>query len=70
MVPIIDPPQPDGLRAIDPVFQLEVDQQLRQELVRRELAFVDLADQPRNTWLDHVEEVALAKLETPQLRLI
>ena len=41
-----------------------------QQLVRRELACVDLADQPRETWLDHVEEVALAKLETPQLRLI
>ena len=37
--------------------------------MRRELACVDLADQPRETWLDHVEEVALAKLETPQLRL-
>lgn len=70
MVPIVDAPSPDGLRATDPSFQQAVDQGVRKELRRRELEamFLDPAD--REGWLPRVEEEALRRLAPPQLPLL
>lgn len=70
MVPIIDAPSPDGLRATDPSFQQAVEDGVRKELARRELEalFLDPAD--RDGWLPRVEEEVMGRLASPQLPLL
>jgi len=70
LTPISAPPQADGLRAVDPVFQREVERRLRSELERRGVGYVDLAGEPRERWLDAVEANALEGLRPPQLDLL
>ncbi len=69
-VPIVNDPRPYGLRATDPAFQTAVDERLLRELKQRELAFLDLCDIERVSWLDHVEERAWKDLEPRQLELL
>lgn len=70
LTPLSAPPQADGLRAIDPAFQLEVERRLRADLARRGVDYIDLAAEPRDRWLDAVERVALERLKPPQLDLL
>lgn len=70
LVPVVELPQADGLRAVDPIFQREVEQQVRSELARREVTFHDLAEVPRESWLDHVEQRVVETLRPPQLDLL
>lgn len=70
LVPIVSAPQADGLRAVDPGFQYEIEKLLRVELKRRSVQFEDLALEDRQVWLDRVEQKVFAALEPPQLPLI
>ena len=70
MVPIIDRPSPDGLRATDPSFQRAVDEGVRRELQRRELKALLLDGEDREGWVSRVEEHVLEQLAPPQLSLL
>ena len=70
MVPIIDTPSPDGLRATDPSFQAAVDAGVRKELERRELSAMFLDPEDREGWVARVEADVLEALAPPQLPLL
>ena len=70
MVPIIDAPTPDGLRATDPKFQRAVEDGVRKELERRGLEAMFLGDGDREGWLTQVEDEVMARLAPPQLPLL
>ena len=70
MVPIIDEPTPDGLRATDPSFQQAVEEGVRRELQRRELNAMFLEPDDRAGWVRRVEEHVMEKLAPPQLPLL
>jgi len=70
MVPIIDEPSPDGLRATDPSFQSAVDAGVRKELERRELSAMFLDESDREGWVARVEAHVLEALAPPQLPLL
>mgnify|MGYP001980879046 CR=1 FL=1 len=63
MVPIIDEPTPDGLRATDPSFQHAVEDGVRRELQRRELKAMMLDPEDRA----RAEEAAALREEDYQL---
>lgn len=69
-VPVIDAPNPDGLRATDPGFQRAVADRLVRELDRRALPALRLDAEGRDGWLDLVEREAMARLASPQLALL
>lgn len=69
-VPIVADPSPDGLRAVDPVFQRAVEERLTQELAARPLPVLALHPLPRETWLEHVEQRVWAALRPAQLQLL
>jgi nicotinamide riboside kinase len=69
-VPVIDQPQPDGVRAADPAFQRLVDERLQRELDRRGLNPLRLAPQGRAGWLDAVEAATWQALRPAQLPLL
>ncbi len=70
MVPIIDEPSPDGLRATDPGFQRAVEDGVRRELERRELNAMVLDAGDREGWVARVEAHVLDALAPPQLNLL
>jgi nicotinamide riboside kinase len=70
MVPIIEDPNPDGLRATDPGFQRAVEARVQRELEGRELPVLHLDPLARDRWLDEVEQEVLTRLQPPQLPLL
>lgn len=70
MVPVIDAPSPDGLRATDPEFQRAVADRVERELDRRALPALRLAADAREHWLEQVEAEAMRRLAPPQLPLL
>lgn len=70
MVPIIEEPSPDGLRATDPSFQRAVEDGVRRELQRRELSALCLDPSDRDGWLTLVEDAVMTRLAPPQLPLL
>ena len=70
MVPIIEEPSPDGLRATDPTFQHAVEDGVRRELRRRDLSALALDPGDRDGWLTLVEEEVITRLAPPQLPLL
>jgi nicotinamide riboside kinase len=70
LVPIVDEPRPDGLRATDPSFQHAVEDGVRRELHQRELAALLLDPGQRESWVRQVEEEVMARLGPPQLPLL
>ncbi|MEM7159326.1 MAG: AAA family ATPase [Myxococcota bacterium] len=70
LVPIIDEPSPDGLRATDPSFQRAVEDGVRRELARREIEAMELDPSNRDGWLSRVETEVMTRLAPPQLPLL
>lgn len=70
LVPIVEEPSPDGMRATDPAFQHAVEDGVRRELVRRELSAMLLDPADREGWLSRVEDEVMARLAPPQLPLL
>jgi nicotinamide riboside kinase len=70
MVPVIEAPTPDGLRATDPYFQRAVEARVKRELEERGLSALQLDPLERERWLDRVETEVLARLQPPQLPLL
>jgi molybdopterin-guanine dinucleotide biosynthesis protein len=70
IVPIIDVPSPDGLRATDPEFQRVIEDRVGREIKRRGLSALRLDPAKRDRWLDEVEREVLARLQPPQLALL
>ncbi|MEO1087548.1 MAG: AAA family ATPase, partial [Acidobacteriota bacterium] len=68
-IPILEDPNPDGLRSTDPVFQREVDARLLAEIDGRGLRVLDLTGVERERWVDRTEVAALERLGPAQLRL-
>ena len=69
-VPIVDSLRPDGVRAVNPAFQLAVEERLRQELAARRITPVQLDTAQRASWLDLVESAVWERVRPPQLRLL
>ena len=69
-VPILEDLRPDGLRSTDPSFQRAVEARLRREVRARSLEVLDLEGDPRELWLDRVEEAVCQELRPGQLRLL
>ena len=70
LVPVIEAPQADGLRAVDPGFQADIERRLRADLAARALPYHDLSSTPREGWLDAVEALVVEALKPPQLELL
>lgn len=70
LVPIVELPQADGVRAVDPRFQAAIEDRLRADLAGRGIAYHDLAGAPRERWLDVVESAVIDALAPPQLELL
>ena len=68
-VPILQQPNPDGLRSTDPNFQREVDSRLGEEIERRGLEVLDLSGSDRQSWVGRAEETARLRLRPAQLQL-
>ena len=68
-VPILQQPNPDGLRSTDPNFQREVDTRLGEEIERRGLEILDLSGSDRQNWVEMAEETARLRLRPAQLQL-
>ncbi len=69
-VPIVQQPNPDGIRSTDPSFQEEVERRLAQEIAARQLQVLNLHQVPRQDWLDLVEATAWQFLRPGQLELL
>lgn len=69
-VPITGAPNPDGLRATDPVFQRAVEDRLLRELDVRGLGAMHLQADARGDWLARVEHEILRRLAPSQLPLL
>lgn len=70
MVPVIEAPSHDGLRATDPHFQRAVEARVQRELEVRGLSALQLDPLERERWLDRVEAEVLVRLQPPQLPLL
>lgn len=70
LVPIIDEPRADGLRATDPSFQRAAEDGVRRELQRREVPAMMLDPENREGWLDRVEAQVMERLAPSQLPLL
>jgi len=70
LVPVIEEPSPDGMRATDPAFQHAVEEGVRRELARRKLSALTLDPNDREGWLVQVEHEVLTRLAPPQLPLL
>jgi nicotinamide riboside kinase len=70
LVPIVDEPRPDGLRATDPSFQRAVEEGVRRELEKRGLPAMFLDPGQREGWVRSVEEEVMTRLAPPQLPLL
>ncbi len=70
LVPVLQAPQADGIRAADPSFQRAVDERLRAEVAARGVPTLALAAERSADWLDEVEAAALGRLRPAQLDLL
>ena len=70
LVPILQAPQADGIRAADPTFQRAVDERLRAEIAARGIATLALDPARSADWLDEAEREALRRLNPAQLELL
>ena len=70
LVPIVDEPRADGLRATDPSFQRAVEDGVRRELKQRGLDAMLLDPGRREGWVRLVEEEVMTRLAPPQLPLL
>ncbi|MEM9454724.1 MAG: AAA family ATPase [Myxococcota bacterium] len=70
LVPIVEAPSADGMRATDPAFQHAVEDGVRRELTRRELTALVLDPEEREGWLRQVETEVMTRLAPPQLPLL
>lgn len=70
LVPIVEEPSPDGMRATDPGFQHAVEDGVRRELSRRELSALMLDPSNREGWVTQVENEVMTRLAPPQLPLL
>lgn len=70
LVPIIEVPTPDGMRATSPAFQHAVEDGVRRELTRSELPALLLDPKDREGWLSLVEDEVMTRLAPPQLPLL
>jgi nicotinamide riboside kinase len=70
LVPVVNAPQADGMRAIDPKFQNAVEDRVRADMHSRNVAFNDLSSINRDEWLDAVEAIVVEGLRPPQLDLL
>jgi nicotinamide riboside kinase len=70
LVPIVDEPRADGLRATDPSFQRAVEDGVRRELLQRKLSALLLDPGRREGWVRSVEDEVMTRLASPQLPLL
>ena len=70
LVPIVDDPRADGLRATEPSFQQAVEDGVRRELEKRRLHAMFLDPGRREGWVRMVEEEVMTRLAPPQLPLL
>ncbi len=70
VVPVVEAPSPDGLRATDPSFQRAIEDGVRRELQRRKLDALHLNPEDRDGWLTLVEDEVMTRLAPPQLPLL
>ena len=70
LVPIVDDPRADGLRATDPSFQQAVENGVRRELDKRRLPAMLLDPGQREGWVRSVEDEVMTRLAPPQLPLL
>jgi GTPase SAR1 family protein len=68
-VPIVDAPNPDGIRSSSPSFQRAVEDRLEAELKVRNVALLRLDPHGRGAWLDAVERQVWDRLRPLQLAL-
>ncbi|HVT59966.1 MAG TPA: AAA family ATPase [Thermoanaerobaculia bacterium] len=69
-VPIVDRPNPDGIRSGDPAFQRAVEERLRRELAERRIKTLRLDPENRSLWVDTVEQEIWRLLRPAQLPLL
>jgi nicotinamide riboside kinase len=69
-VPVLDRPNPDGIRSSDPAFQQAVEDRLRREIDERGLAVLRLEGDDRDAWLAAVESEVWRLLRPAQLSLL
>ena len=69
-VPIVNRPMADGVRNVDPEFQLAIQARIDRELDERGVAPLRLDPGRREGWLDEVERVVGERLGPRQLPLI
>ncbi len=69
-VPVVGAPSADGVRALDPAFQLAVQERLRAELRSRNLRAIELAVERRECWLDDCADLVWQRIQPPQLSLL
>jgi len=69
-VPIIEQPNPDGIRSPSPAFQRAVDERLDRELADRGIPALRLDPDQRAAWLDTVEQAVWASILPAQLQLL
>jgi hypothetical protein len=69
-VPIVDSPNPDGIRSANPTFQRAVEERLGRELFERGLPTLRLDRAARASWLDAVEARIWNDLRPLQLPLL
>lgn len=69
-VPIVQQPDPDGIRSTDPAFQQEVERRLGAEIERRQLEVLRLHAVERGEWLNLVESAVLESIRPGQLDLL
>jgi nicotinamide riboside kinase len=69
-VPVLEKPNPDGLRATDPLFQKAVEDRLVREIAARSPNLLTLHGLDRKQWIDTVEFAVLERLRPAQLELL
>lgn len=69
-VPIVEQPNPDGIRSASPAFQRAVDERLERELAERGISPLRLLPDRRSVWLDTVEQAVWERISPSQLPLL
>jgi nicotinamide riboside kinase len=69
-VPIVEQPNPDGIRSPSPAFQRAVEERLDRELEERGIAALRLLPGERPAWLDTVEQAVWDRISPAQMQLL
>jgi nicotinamide riboside kinase len=69
-VPIVEQPNPDGIRSPNPAFQRAVEERLDRELAERGIPALRLHREHRPFWLDTVEQAVWERISPAQLPLL